>query len=133
MKKKLTKNNKIQRINKKKLTKKYGGGELSLNIFNNITNRKNILDQLQKVSSNIFNNDQKIITIKNTYSIVTNIKDHLYDFIFDLKTKQLKKIWDHEIGKPDTITAGLPGIHIYATLEPNGRLVKNIIGTFVRE
>jgi hypothetical protein len=127
MKKRLTKNNKIQRINKKKLTKK-GVGELSLNIFNNITNKNIIFDQLQKVSSNRFNNNNKIQSIRNTYSI----KDHLYDFIFDLKTKKLIKIWDHEIGKPDTITAGVPGIHIYATLEPNERLVKNIIGTFVR-
>ena len=127
MKKTLTKNNKIRRIYKKKLTKK-GGGELSLNIFNNITNKNIIFDQLQKVSSNTFNNDNKIQSIRNTYSI----KDHLYDFIFDLKTKKLIKIWDHAFGKPDTITAGLPGIHIYATLESNGRLVKNIIGTFVR-
>lgn len=124
---------KITRTHKKNKHKKYlGGGELSLTIFNNILNPNIIINQLQSISSGKFNNDNKITTIRNTYSTTENIKDHLYDFIFDLKTKNLIKIWDHDIGKPETITAGLPGIHIYATLESNGKSVKNIIGTFVR-
>lgn len=128
MKKTLTKNNKIRRIYKKKLTKKGGNGSLQ---FNNITNKNIILDKLT-TSSKISNSDNKIQSIRNTYSEKENIKDHLYDFIFDSNTKQLVKIWDHKIGKPETITAGLPGIHIYVTLDPNGRFVKKIIGTFVR-
>lgn len=129
MKKKLTRTHKK---NKYKHTKYLGGGELSVSIFNNILNNNIILEQLQSISSGKFKNDNKITTIRNTYSTNENIKEHLYDFIFDLKTKKLIKIWDHYIGKPETITAGLPGIHIYATLESNGKSVKNIIGTFVR-
>ncbi len=135
MRKILTRINKKNKLNHRKLSirKKYlGGGELSLSIFNNILDRKIILDQLQSISSSKSNNDNKITTIRNTYSTTENIKDHLYDFIFDHKTKKLFKIWDHEIGKPDTITAGLPGIHIYTTLNPNGNSVKHIIGIFVR-
>jgi hypothetical protein len=133
MKKKLTRTHKKNKYKKISIRKKYlGGDELPVSIFNKIVNRNIILNQLQTISSGKFNNDNKIITIRNTYSSSENIKEHLYDFIFDLKTKKLIKIWDHDIGKLETITAGLPGIHIYATLESNDKSLKNIIGTFVR-
>jgi hypothetical protein len=133
MKKKITRTHKKNKHKKLSIRKKYlGGGEIPVSIFNNILNHNIILNQLQPISSSKFNNDNKITTIRNTYSSSENIKEHLYDFIFDLKTKKLIKIWYHDIGKPETITAGLPGIHIYTTLESNGKSVKNIIGTFIR-
>lgn len=130
-----TKTHKRSKKNKiiKNIKNKKGGNETSLTLFDKLDNKQIILDKLESISSKTFSNDSTLVNLRNTYSSIQNVKDHLYDFIFDLTTKQLIKIWDHSIGQPLTITAGLPGIHIYATLEPNGKLVKKIIGTFVRK
>ncbi len=54
----------------------------------------------------------------------------LYDFIFSNEQfNTLIKIWDHKVNDPSSITAGLPGIHLY-TIYDNGKY--QVIGKFIR-
>jgi hypothetical protein len=70
-------------------------------------------------------------TIKNKYKAVGEKK--LYDFIYTNNNGQyeLNTIWDHVVGVPESITAGLSGIHIYAIKNDNNEF--EIIGKFERK
>ena len=67
-------------------------------------------------------------TIKKVYS-----RDYsqyqLLDYIYDKNNKKLIKIWDHKTNDPNSITAGLPGIHNYFVVQGDKKL---FIGNFVR-
>ena len=72
--------------------------------------------------------DLSIITKKYTQ----NQLYQLYDFIFPLELtlqKTPKVIWDHGKNDPNSITAGLPGVHIYAIIK-NGKY--EVLDRFVR-
>jgi hypothetical protein len=91
--------------------------------------------------NSLSNNAQKIINfeLQNRRSLVDNLetiksnpllqKFRLYDFIFDNQNNKLLKVWDHGLNNPSSITAGLPGIHIYTIISNNEA---TLIGTFIR-
>jgi hypothetical protein len=69
--------------------------------------------------------------IKVTYR-TKYINNQLIDFIYDIKSPHnLIKKWDHRIGNPDTITAGLQGIHIYMIVTDSNQY--KFIGKFTRK
>ena len=75
--------------------------------------------------------DNTLNFIKNTYR-TKYINNQLIDFIYDIKPPHnLIKKWDHMIGNPDTITAGLQGIHIYMIVTDSNQY--KFIGKFTRK
>ncbi len=73
----------------------------------------------------------------NLNDIIESYKEkannQLYDFIYTKNDKQqyvLDTLWDHETGKPESITAGKPGVHIYVVKMSDGKFA--IIGKFER-
>jgi hypothetical protein len=101
-----------------------GGGEVvpPEGFWNKLS--RNIQQNIQKELFNLNYKTDNLETIKSNKLIQTS---RLYDFIF--QNQKLFKIWDHAINNPSSITAGLPGIHIYVILNNNQH---QIVGTFIR-
>jgi hypothetical protein len=98
--------------NRKRSKKFLGGGEVSIELFNRLPetvkqNIKNLLSQSQTQTQT----EMSVNQIQARYQPQQQFQ--LYDFIFDANTKSLIKVWDHQTNNPTSITAGLPGIHIY--------------------
>ncbi len=75
--------------------------------------------------------DNSLNSIKQNYRN-NYMNNQLIDFIYDLNPPHnLIKTWDHGIGKPDTITAGLQGIHIYKVKNDSNQL--QFVGKFTRK
>jgi hypothetical protein len=96
--------------NRKRSKKFLGGGEVSIELFNRLPetvkqNINNLLSQSQTQT------EMSVNQIQARYQPQQQFQ--LYDFIFDANTKSLIKVWDHQTNNPTSITAGLPGIHIY--------------------
>ncbi len=121
-------NKKIKTI-KKKINKLNGGGEASVDIFNNLPLQ--IKTQINNMVSNNLEMEMSVVQIQARYK--TQQQYQLYDFIFDINTKQLIKVWNHETNNPMSITAGLPGIHIYVVKTDDNINTFKIIGKFTRK
>jgi hypothetical protein len=119
----------IKTIKKKIIKKLNGGGEASVDIFNNLPLQ--IKTQINNMVSNNLEMEMSVVQIQSRYK--TQQQYQLYDFIFDTKTKQLSKIWNHETNNPMSITAGLPGIHIYVVKTDENQNIFEIIGKFTRK
>ena len=124
-KSKLKTNKKI----KTKINKLSGGGEVSFDVFNNLPSQIKI--QINNAILSNLEMEMSVSQIQARYK--TQQQYQLYDFIFDTKTKQLSKIWDHETNNPMSITAGLPGIHIYIVKIDKNQNTFEIIGKFTRK
>ena len=98
--------------NRKRSKKFFGGGEVSIELFNRLpeTVKQNINNLLSKSQSQK-QTEMSVNQIQARYQPQQQFQ--LYDFIFDANTKSLIKVWDHQTNNPTSITAGLPGIHIY--------------------
>lgn len=73
-----------------------------------------------------------LATIKTIYESKQSMQ--LYDFIYEKNMDgqyKLTTIWDHEIGHPESITAGKLGVHIYVIKTNEGKF--EIIGKFERK
>ncbi len=121
-------------ISRKSLIKFIGGGEV-LNPNDFFSNLKT--DEQSRILSSINLSDMSIEDIKNNYINQQQQKYHLYDFIFDLnltKSTRLVKVWDHMKNDPESITAGLQGIHIYVIIDQkkDNTTIFKIIGKFTR-
>jgi len=137
--KKSNKSNKTIKLRKKLnqprkgIVRFIGGGNEILNyqsFYNRLSNnqKNKILEKLNQ--NNLANlNLQDII---NNYK--TKQSYNLYDFIFDKSSSnpRLLKIWDHKTNDPNSITAGLPGIHIYVIIDSRYINKFEIIGKFIR-
>ena len=114
----------------KKLIKFIGGGEiLDINTFVK-TLRPEQIKQIE-IARDSSKNDS-LENIKQNY--ITKSTLQLYDFIYDNQNNtKLIKIWDHERNNPGSITAGLPGVHVYVIIE-NSKIpqIFEIIGKFIR-
>ncbi len=130
--------NKQKYIKKRKTSKSrnsiikfIGGGE----VLNPESFLKNLNQKYQsEILSNINLSDMSLEDIKNKYRGLQ--KYHLYDFIFDLSQNnppKLIKVWDHNTNDPESITAGLPGIHIYTIIDNDIDNKFKIIGKFTRK
>ncbi len=130
--KKIIKNKKTSLKSKNIRKKIIGGGA--------ILNKDDFLKSLSSNTRTIINNVllsgqmTDLESIKSEYS--KNKSSQLYDFIYDTKDYEpskyvLNTIWDHGIGKPDSITAGMKGIHIYAIKIGENNFT--IIGKFERK
>jgi hypothetical protein len=133
-KNKTTKTKTKKTISRKSLIKFIGGGEI-LNPNDFFSNLKK--DEQSKILSSINLSDMSLEDIKNNYKNQQQQKYHLYDFIFDLnlnKQPKLIKVWDHMRNDPESITAGLPGIHIYVIIDQkkDNTTIFKIIGKFTR-
>ena len=127
--KKQTKKSRTNRKTKKKINKMQGSGEISIKIWDSLSNdeKNSLIDE-----ANPYNNrnlKSSIDEIKNLYKDKYNAK-HLYDFIFSQDNLKIIKIWDHSVNEPNSITGGLPGIHLY-TIYENGKY--QVIGKFIRK
>jgi hypothetical protein len=125
---KLNKSNKSNKSNKIKLLKKFvgGNGEVSFDIFNNLPEQFKL-----KINNSVNDNLEMKMSVNEIQSIYKKQKQYqLYDFIFDNESKQLIKVWNHENNNPESITAGLPGIHIYVIKFDNNNY--HIIGKITR-
>ena len=114
---------------KRKINKLSGGGEVSFDVFNNLPSQIKI--QINNAMLSNLEMEMSVSQIQTRYK--TQQQYQLYDFIFDTKTKQLSKIWDHETNNPMSITAGLPGIHIYIVKIDKNQNTFEIIGKFTRK
>ena len=123
-KSKLKTNKKI----KTKINKLSGGGEVSFDVFNNLPSQIKI--QINNAILSNLEMEMSVSQIQARYK--TQQQYQLYDFIFDTKTKQLSKIWDHETNNPMSITAGLPGIHIYVVKTNDNKHNFMIIGKITK-
>jgi hypothetical protein len=114
-------------IKKHLQTKHKGGGqkvEKTIEFWNNLgtSTQAIILAPRQPVT------DLSIIITKYTQIQLYQ----LYDFIFPLGLTTLTTpmvIWDHGKNDPNSITAGLPGVHIYAIIK-NGKY--EVLDRFIR-
>lgn len=131
---------KITRNNKKKSYKnmknmKGGLGGLDISTF---------FDELGKSNENTLKAMlyQSLTSEKDTKNVLEdiielykiNMDKHLYDFIYTMNENGkyiLATLWDHEIGKPESITAGKLGVHIYVIKTNEGEF--EIIGKFERK
>jgi hypothetical protein len=119
----------IKSITLKKQQK--GGGEIESTeeFFTSLS--INIQHTIQRELKNSIHLTNNLETIISNQLVNTS---RLYDFIYQNQsqshTPTLLKIWDHGINNPESITAGLPGIHIYTIISNNEA---KIIGTFIRQ
>ncbi len=120
-------------IRKKIIRKKIIGGGAILNKDDFL---KSLSSNTRTIINNVLLSGQMtdLESIKSEYS--KNKSSQLYDFIYDTKDYEpskyvLNTIWDHGIGKPDSITAGMKGIHIYAIKIGENNFT--IIGKFERK
>ena len=117
----------IKSITLKKQQK--GGGEVESpeEFFTSLS--INIQQTIQREFKNPIHLTNNLETIRSNQLVNTS---RLYDFIYQRQshTPTLLKIWDHGINNPESITAGLPGIHIYTIISNNEA---KIIGTFIRQ
>jgi len=125
--------NNIKRITKKK--NKFFGGAGKINnkilqqtIIKNINNDPGLLANITRGLANP--RATTIESLQQAYS-TNHYGKQLYDLIYlagaqnnkfppAIKNKVLTQpglIWDHGINHPQTITAGLPGLHIYIVLD----------------
>ncbi len=110
-----------------------GGGEIldTTTFISSLTQeQKNKIKQLR--DSEMTN---QLDEIKGKYRLEPTNTLHLYDFIYQNNNeKKLIKIWDHGTKDPESITAGLHGIHIYVIIEntPKSKIFE-IIGKFIRQ
>jgi hypothetical protein len=112
-------------------SKKQYGGDGEIVDFNSFWNNLGVSNQLKINNGLKGKSELNLENIKDSYKISENIGNNLYDFMFkNDESSRLFKIWDHGIGKPESITAGLSGIHIYVTVDKNKNL--KIIGKFIR-
>ena len=72
--------------------------------------------------------NSKLNTIRQTYANKYS-QYQLLDYIYDKNTKKLIKVWDHKTNDPNSITAGLPGIHNYFVIQGDKKI---LIGKFIR-
>ncbi len=114
---------------KTKINKLSGGGEVSFDVFNNLPSQIKI--QINNAILSNLEMEMSVNQIQSRYK--TQQQYQLYDFIFDTKTKQLSKIWDHETNNPMSITAGLPGIHIYVVKTNDNKHNFMIIGKITKK
>lgn len=119
---------KIKTIKRKINKKLNGGGEASVDIFNNLPHQ--VKTQINNMVSNNLEMEMSVVQIQARYK--TQQQYQLYDFIFDINTKQLIKVWNHETNDPMSITAGLPGIHIYVVKTDENQNMFELIGKFTR-
>jgi hypothetical protein len=122
---------KTTKIIRKSLIKFIGGGE----VFSPKDFFSNLKSEYQSIiNSSIKSPDMDLENIKDKYR--NQQQYHLYDFIFDLnlaKQPKLIKVWDHMRNDPESITAGLPGIHIYVIIDQNIKPIFTFIGKFTRQ
>jgi hypothetical protein len=122
--------------NPKKSYKKMRGGMGNVNINDFFTklddNTRSNLDSMLKES---------LLSEKYTKTDLASIisdyeqkkEKQLYDFIYvndDTGENVLQSIWGHETGKPESITAGMKGIHLYVIKNVDNNF--EILGKFVR-
>ncbi len=78
--------------------------------------------------NNSNNSNSKLNTIRQTYANKYS-QYQLLDYIYDKNTKKLIKVWNHKTNVPNSITAGLPGIHNYFVIQGDKKI---LIGKFIR-
>jgi hypothetical protein len=84
--------------------------------INKNENNKNYLDMfLQSYKDNIFSLDKLDEIKKNNLDRIS--KFQLVDIIYN-PNKKLEFVFNHSINRPETITAGKPGYHIYVFIIP---------------
>jgi hypothetical protein len=81
----------------------------------------------------VLNIKKTLDPIKRKYS-ATASQYHLYDLIYESKilttyNPKPTKIWDHGTNNPTSITAGLPGTHIYVYESPASKF--NLLGVVI--
>lgn len=137
----------IKRVTKKK--NKYFGGAGKINnkilqqtIIKNINNDPGLLANITRGLANP--RATNIDSLRQAYS-TNHYGKQLYDLIYlagaqnnilppAIKNKVLTQpglIWDHGINQPKTITAGLPGLHIYVLLDVVAKKY-DLLGIFLR-
>jgi hypothetical protein len=130
---KIKKSNKLKKsLNNKKMKGGMGGVNID-SFFKGLYDKSRInLNNLLKESIS-----SEKYTKTDLASIISDYEQkketQLYDFIYEKHKdgkSQLTTIWDHETGKPESITAGMKGIHLYVI--KNGDNNFEILGKFVR-
>lgn len=145
-KRRLTKHKK--RIQTRKANRKtnHRGGSQQLTDQNMIgqimttlnTNPGNIIGEinttLQSYAQQNKSADLAVTDLQHKYSSGTQLYDLIYENqkfkVYDSQ-KRPSLIWDHGVNNPTSITAGLPGTHIYIYKEPNTGMFK-LLGIIIR-
>ncbi len=128
--KKIIKKNKDRVKSKKKIYKSTmrAGGEINIQMWGSMSDD----DKNYLISETDPNNNNKlkdsIDEVRNLYRY-KYVNKQLYDFIFSKNEAKIIKIWDHNVNDPNSITGGLPGIHLY-TIYENGKY--QVIAKFIR-
>ena len=128
---------------KRKFLRKYNGGTRTykyntlpfgkvsdLSVSQDIENRIYNFFGITKINLDIFLNkyNNRIVPLLGEYGLtdlkkkyLDNIsKFQLVDIIYN-PNKKLKFVYNHSIGKPETITAGKNGYHIYIFIKPENK------------
>lgn len=93
-----------------------------------ILNNKPVSDYIKEHNHNIISKEVIKAMYNNLFisnKPINKNQFHLYDFIYNNNLTELQLIWDHGVNKPETITAGKQGYHIYVLVNDNNN-IKNM-------